>query len=283
MAAAEPLTVRSGRVRQARRLAVRRVRQRQRRFLAEGPLTVREALGRPDLVVEVLATESATARHDDLRAAAAAGEVRWTVVDVDVLAAVADTVTPQGVVAVCHFVDVSLADALAAAPAPRLVAVGVDVGDPGNAGTVLRCADAVGADAFVLAGESVDPYNPKAVRAGAGSLFHLPVVAGVEPAIAVAAARTAELQVIAADGAAGVDLDDAEARGLLGKPTAWLFGNEAHGLTDAGRALADELVAVPLYGRAESLNLAAAAAVCLYASARAQRRSGAVPNQPDLG
>ncbi len=124
---------------------------------------------------------------------------------------------------------------------------------------------------MVFCGEGVDPYNPKAVRASVGSLFHLPVAIEPDPAPAVAAARAAGLRVLAADGAADLDLDSAEASGLLGAPTAWLFGNEAHGLDPATTALADVAVGVPLYGRAESLNLATAAAVCLYASARVQR------------
>jgi TrmH family RNA methyltransferase len=148
------------------------------------------------------------------------------------------------------------------------------VGDPGNAGTLLRCADAAGAEAVVLAGAGVDPYNPKAVRASAGSLFHLRLAVDADPAAAVAAVRCAGLQVLAADGAAATDLDGAERQGLLARPTAWLFGNEARGLPAAVTALADTSVAVPLHGRAESLNLAAAAAVCLYASARVHRLVG---------
>ncbi len=143
-----------------------------------------------------------------------------------------------------------------------------NVRDPGNAGTVLRSADAAGADAVLFAGSSVDPYNSKCVRASAGSLFHLPVVTGLPVADAVAALRRAGLRVLAADGRAARTLDDLQDDGLLREPAAWLFGNEAWGLPEDLLALADESVAVPIYGRAESLNLAAAAAVCLYASAR---------------
>ncbi|CAN5904174.1 RNA methyltransferase [soil metagenome] len=240
--------------------------------MAEGPQAVREALARPDLVVEVLATADAARRHPELARRAAVGGAAWTEVTADVVAAVADSVTPQGVLAVCRFLDGPVADVLPGGS--RLVLIGVDVRDPGNAGTLLRCADAAGADAVVLTGESVDPYNPKAVRASAGSLFHLPLAVEPDPAAAVAAARAAGLQVLAADGAGEVSLDEAESRGLLGPATAWLFGNEAHGLSPDGLAGADEVVAVPLYGCAESLNLAAAAAVCLYASARVQRHGG---------
>lgn len=251
---------------------MRRVRRQQRRFLAEGPQAVREALSRPAVVTEVLANVEASARHRELHGLAAAAAVPWTEVTDDALAAIAGTVTPQGVAAVCRFLDVPTAEVTSGLP--RLLAVGVDVRDPGNAGTLLRCADAAGADGVVLCGTGVDPYNPKAVRASAGSLFHLPVAVDPDPAAVVAALRDAGLLVLAADGAATTDLDDAERRGLLARPTAWLLGNEAHGLTDDVRELCDEAVAVPLHGRAESLNLAAAAAVCLYASARAHRLVG---------
>lgn len=224
------------------------------------------ALAEPANVVEVFAT---TDSDRQLRDQATAAGVRWSEVAGEVVAAVADTVTPQGVVAVCRFLEVSL-DQLLTVDA-RLVVVGVDVRDPGNAGALLRCADGVGADGVVLSGASVDPYHPKVVRASAGSLFHLPVVVHPDPPSLAAVVRAAGLQVLAADGSAPTDLDHAEHRGLLARPTAWLFGNEAHGLPADVRALADETVAVPLYGRAESLNLTAAAAVCLYASARARR------------
>jgi TrmH family RNA methyltransferase len=175
-----------------------------------------------------------------------------------------DSVSPAGVVAVCRYVDVPLAEAVSGA---RLVAICADVRDPGNAGTVIRCADAAGADAVVLAGRSVDLYNPKTVRATAGSLFHLPVAVEPSADAAVRAARAAGLAVLAADGAGERDLYDAP----LGGPTAWLFGNEAWGLPDELAALADHRVAIPIHGRAESLNISTAAALCLYESARAQR------------
>ena len=135
---------------------------------------------------------------------------------------------------------------------------------------MIRCADAAGADGVVLAGDSVDPYNPKTVRASAGSLFHLPVSQTPDPYAAVRAAQDAGLQVLAADGGGEVDLHDAG--DLLRAPTAWLFGNEAHGLPAELAAAADHRVRIPIHGRAESLNLSTAAALCLYESARVQRR-----------
>lgn len=243
--------------------------------MAEGPQAVGEALRWSERVgggvVEVYATAAAGDRHADLRDLAGERQVPWHLVDADVLDTVASTVHPQGVVAVCPFLDVALDVALDGAP--RLVAVGVDVRDPGNAGTLLRCADAAGADAVVLAGDGVDPYNPKAVRASAGSLFHLPLAVARDPREVLRGLVAAGLQVLAADGAATLDLEAAEDAGMLARPTGWLFGNEARGLPGSIVEEIDASVAVPLLGRAESLNLAAAAAVCLYASARAQRRA----------
>jgi TrmH family RNA methyltransferase len=238
-------------------------------FLAEGPQAVREALALPGCVVEVFATAAATARYADLEETAGGQDVSWWTADDAAIAGLTETVTPQGVVAVCHAVDVPLSSVLD--KRPTLVAICANVRDPGNAGTVIRCADAAGADAVVLAGSSVDPHNGKVVRASVGSLFHLPVVSGVPVGEAVAGLREAGLQVLAADGT-GADLDGLVDEGRLARPTAWLFGNEAWGLPSDDAALADEVVAVPIYGRAESLNLATAAAVCLYASARDLRR-----------
>jgi TrmH family RNA methyltransferase len=198
-----------------------------------------------------------------------AGDVH--LVSGEVLAALAQTVTPQGMVGVAPLRDVPLPDVVAARP--RLVAVLAAVRDPGNAGTVLRAADAAGADAVVFTDRSVDPYNGKCVRASAGSLFHLPFCSGVPAGEVVAALRGVGVQVLAAAGDADDDLDDLAEDGSLEPPTAWLFGNEAWGLPDDVRRLADRAVRVPIHGRAESLNIAAAATLCLYASARAHRRS----------
>ncbi len=217
-------------------------------------------------MVEIFATPAATEQYADL--AAVAGDLPWTLVDDRALASLSDSVSPAGVVALCRHLDRPLADLLETPR--RLVALCADVRDPGNAGTVVRCADAAGADAVVLAGSSVDAYNPKTVRASVGSLFHVPVAVEPDAAAAVRAARAAGLTVLAADGAGEVDLFESDE--LLARPTAWLFGNEAWGLPEELAALADHRVRIPIHGRAESLNLSTAAALCLYASARAQRR-----------
>jgi RNA methyltransferase, TrmH family len=233
---------------------------------------VAEALNYGARVTDLFVTVPARARHDDLVTAIAAAGIPVHLVSGEVMGELAQTVTPQGLLAVCGFVDVPLAAvAPAGTPAPALVALLANVRDPGNAGTVLRTADAAGARAVIFADASVDPYNGKCVRASAGSLFHLPVVAGARLADAVAAMREAGLRILAADGRAARSLDDPAVQARLSEPTAWMFGNEAWGLPPELVALADEPVAVPIYGKAESLNLAAAVAVCLYASARAQR------------
>lgn len=270
------LTATSRTVKSARRLTGRNHRARERQFLAEGPQAVREALahrtadrtGGRSSVVEVFATPDSEQRHPGLVAAAAAAGVPWHPVPEQVLETLAQTVTPQGVVAVCCFLDQPLETVLS--PAARLAALCANVRDPGNAGAVIRCADAAGADAVVLAGTSVDPYNGKCVRASAGSLFHLPLAVGPSVEQTVDAAHAAGLTVLATDGNGDVDLFEAERSGLLSQPVGWLFGNEAWGLPSELAALADHVVRVPILGRAESLNLAAAAAVCLYASARVQ-------------
>lgn len=270
MAGRELTSLRSPRVKSARRLAKRAFRQRERRFLAEGPQAVREALALPGGVLsELFTTADAESRHADLVAAAERAGVPVLRVSGEVMAELAQTVTPQGLLAVCGFVDVALPAALA--PGPRLVTVLAHVRDPGNAGTVLRTADAAGSDAVVFTDASVDPYNGKCVRASAGSLFHLPVVVGPRFDTLIPELRKAGLTVLAADGAGTTTLDAAIDDGLLARPAAWVFGNEAWGLPEEILRHVDEIVSVPIHGRAESLNLATAAAVCLYASARAQR------------
>jgi TrmH family RNA methyltransferase len=276
---------RSDRVRAVRRLAGRSARERAGRFLAEGPQAVREAVAAHAAAVadgaapgrgavrELYLTAEAAARHHELATTARRVGLEPREVTADVLAAMTGdegTVTPQGLLAVCDTVDVPLQAALDARPG--LVAVLTEVQDPGNAGTLIRAADAAGAGAVLLTGGSVDVHNPKCVRSTAGSLFHLPIATSVPLADAVAGLRQQGTRVLAADGEGATDLDDALDAGDLTGPTAWLFGNEANGLPSEALELADDVVRVPLYGRAESLNVAAAAAVCLYATARAQRK-----------
>jgi len=258
-----PLTAGNSRVKEARKLSRRSERSERRLFLVDGPNAVEGALELPDRVVEVFATPDAATRYAGLLA-----DAQVTLVDERALASLSHSVTPAGVVAVCRFLDVDLPELTSDRGSP--VVVCADVRDPGNAGTIIRTADAVGAAGVVLAGTSVDLYNEKTVRATAGSLFHLGLTIDDDAAGVVARLQGEGYRVLAADGAGEVDLFDADE--VLTGQIAWLLGNEARGLPDDLAALADHRVSIPMLGRAESLNLATAAAVCLYASARAARR-----------
>jgi TrmH family RNA methyltransferase len=259
----ELLTERSARIVAARKLTRRTSRDDAGLFLAEGRQAVAEALADPDGVREVFATESAAGAHRDLLAATA---VPVRLVTDKAAATLSETVTPQGLVAVCALRDVP-ADRLTDAP-PRLAVALAELADPGNAGTVLRTADACGAGAVVFGSGSADPYGGKAVRASAGSLFHVDVVRGAPLEPLIGALRTAGVTVLAADGGGEAALDELGPR--LAGPVLWLFGNEARGVPPELAALADARVRIPMRGRAESLNLAAAAAICLYTTQLAQ-------------
>jgi TrmH family RNA methyltransferase len=239
-------------------------RRRTGRFLVEGPNLVEAALRR-GVVRDVFVSDSARRRFDAMLADAG---VPVHPVTERAAKALSDTVTPVGLVAVCEQFGPALQDVLARRP--RLVAVAVGVSEPGNAGTLIRLADAMGADAVVLAGHSVDPYNAKCLRASAGSVFAVPVVVAPDTAAAVTALARAGLAVLATTVDGETDLD--EAGPLLSGPTAWLFGPEAHGLPDDVATAASHRVRIPMAGHAESLNVAAAAAICLYQSFLARRR-----------
>lgn len=274
------LTDRSARIVATHKLLRRARRAESGQFLADGAQAVREAVAaereRGGTVHEIYVTAAGSARNTQIVRDAFDAGITVTEVTERAAAKISDAVTPQGLTARCALpagaaadADQSLADVLGRAP--RLVAVLVETADPGNAGTVIRLADAAGADAVILAGDAVDPWGPKAVRASAGSIFHLPVLRAADPTELVGRLSADGLSVLATTGYAETDLDSAIAGGLLELPTAWLFGSEAHGLTGAVIAAADAAIRVPIHGRAESLNLAAAAAVCLYASASVQR------------
>lgn len=288
-------TERTPRVVAARKLLRRAGRERAGRFLAEGAQAVGAALASatspattPDAITgtdeaaghsagghrvprvfEVFATEAAAARNVELLAVASAAGIPVCTITERAAATLSETVTPQGLLAVCGRIDVSLADALAGAP--RLVVVLLEASDPGNAGTVIRVADAAGADAVVLAGDAVDPHNGKCVRGSAGSVFHLPVAVERDVARVLAECQRSGLRLLAATADGERDLFAAATSAMLAGPTAWLFGSEAHGLPAHVAAAADDRIRVPIYGRAESLNLATAASVCVYATAHAQR------------
>lgn len=286
------------RVKDIAKLATRSVRTKKKQFLVEGSQAVREALKahlENPVLDAVYITEAAFERHDDIAelmeevhgtpTPEAGRKVFMRMVTDEVLDAMAGAVTPQGVLAVSFMLDKTPADIWGAdAINPHLVAVLARVQDPGNAGTIIRTADAAGADLVVLSKGTVDVYNPKVVRSTAGSIFHVPMISGVELEEFAEDAKAQGIGVLAADGYGKVnlhDLEDAAAAKRLGvelenKPkydlsrkTMWLFGNEAQGLSPEEKRLANTRVAVPVHGSAESLNVSIAAAVCLYASARA--------------
>lgn len=258
------------------------VRNRRQQFLAEGPQSATEAirahLGLLTLspaaasfwpehhtVAEVYYTPRLASTHPEIQALIARLGRNVFVAETadEVLQAMSDAVVHQNIIAVINLPS----GGEAPSPEAQLVAGLIRVQDPGNAGTIIRAADAAGADCVLATTQTVDVYNPKTVRSTAGSLFHLPVYTNVDLAQFI---QDYQGQVLAADGYGDVMLDQAD-RSLLTEPTAWLFGNEARGLNSRELKLATARVAVPLYGLAESLNVATAATICLYSSAMAQR------------
>lgn len=257
------------------------VRNRRQQFLAEGPQSAGEAiqahLGLLDLsseahkfwpkgrtVVEVYYTPELASRHPELMnfVQQLQPEVFVSETSGRVLQAMSDAVVHQNILAVVNLPSSDLAPP----PTAQLIAGLVRLQDPGNAGTIIRTADAAGTDYVFTTQQTVDVFNPKVVRSTAGSLFHIPVYVDVD---LQSFRSTYQHQILAADGYGDVRLDQTTTS-VLSQPTAWLFGNEARGLDDDALALADARVAVPLYGLAESLNVATAATICLYSSAMAQ-------------
>jgi len=259
----EALTERSARIVAARKLTRRAGRDAAGLFLAEGRQAVVEALADPSGVREVFATEAAAAAHRELLSST---PVPVRLITEKAAAGLSETVTPQGLVAVCHLPDVPT-DRLRTTP-PRLAVALAGINDPGNAGTVLRTADACGAGAVVFGAGSVDPFGGKVVRSGAGSHFHLDVVRSAPLPELIPSLRATGVTVLVADGGGEATLP--EAGELLAGPVLWLFGNEARGVPADLAELADARLRIPMRGRAESLNLAAAAAICLYATQAAQ-------------
>lgn len=259
---------RAARVRRVASLARKKERVAQGRFVVEGPQAVRELLAHRPALAEVVYASMGTEQwqHEVDRLASDAGVHVERATD-EVIAEMSETVNPQGVVAVARTWKADLARVLEGA---RLVAILHEIRDPGNAGTVLRAADAAGADAVIFAGESIDPFHPKVVRSTTGSLFHLSVAVTSSLGEAIDAVRAAGLTTLAAD-VRGTDVLVARSEGVLAGPVAWVFGNEARGLSETDRALTDRSLRLPIYGEAESLNLATAASVLLYETAFSQR------------
>jgi TrmH family RNA methyltransferase len=255
------LSERSARVVQAAKLQRRAERTASGRFLAEGPNLI-EAAARAGAVQEVFATELAAQRYQPMLTGLA-----LSVVTDRAMKSLSETVTPAGLVGVCERPAADLAAVLAGNPG--IIVVGADLADPGNAGTLIRLADAMGAAAVVFSGESVDPYNGKCVRSSAGSIFSVPLVLEASTAGLIDRLQGGGIRVLATTLTGELSLDDAD--DLLGAPTAWIFGREAHGLPDEIAVRADHRVVIPMARGVDSLNVAVAAAICLYQSARAQR------------
>jgi TrmH family RNA methyltransferase len=252
-------SIRNPKVAAAVRLKKRAFREEDRRFLVEGAQGVGEALEHPGHLLTLFVGDDL----DPLAVRARQAGVEVHQVSSDVMTKLTSTVTPQGIVGVSRFVDVA-PDTI---PTDGCVAVLHQVRDPGNAGTVLRSADAAGAGAVVFSTSSVDAYNPKTVRSSAGSIFHVPIVRGEATASVVAGVRDRGMRILAMDAHGDEDLYAVD----LGSPVVFVFGNEAHGLPQDVLAHADATVRVPHRGKAESLNLAAAATVCLFEWARRRR------------
>lgn len=251
-------STRNARVKAAAALSRRRERRGTGRHLVEGPHAVMEALA-AGAVETLFATEDGLAGLDTPPAG-----VEVVVVAEHVLAHLADTATPQGLVGVATDVTVGL-DGL---PAGGLVVVLDRLTEPGNVGGIVRTADAAGAAGVVCTAGCADVLGPKAVRAAVGSTYHLPIVVGVEVASVAAELRARGRRLLGLDADAAdsvLDLDRGEAALAL------VLGNEAHGLAPDAIAHLDGLVAVPMPGAAESLNVAAAAAVAIYAAATGLR------------
>jgi RNA methyltransferase, TrmH family len=255
-------SVKNPKVAAAVRLRKRSFREAEGRFLVEGAQGVREALesaGGLDVLFTTQGSEPVVSRARDLG-------VDVQEVSEDVMSKLTATVTPQGLVGVAPYRDIALSQM----PSDGCLCVLHEVRDPGNAGTVLRSADAAGAGGVIFSETSVDLYNPKTVRASAGSIFHLPVAKGLDTADAVASLKGRGFRVLAMAADGESDLYRSDMTG----PVAFLFGNEAHGLPAKVRPLADQVVRVPIAGKAESLNLAAAATVCLFEWARRRNSAG---------
>jgi len=260
----EAFTERTPRIVNAAKLLKTAQRKKTHQFLAEGENSVEAAIA-TGAATDLFVTEQAAEKFEEIVRTAGYMNVYTHPITDRAAKSLSDTVTTTGIFALCN--DVLWTVGKAVNSRSRLVSVPVETREPGNAGTLIRVADAVGADAVVFAGETVDPQGPKVVRASAGSLFHVPVARNVNIDDVLGQLRSQGLQILATAADGEVDLDDAGE--LLSRPTAWLFGNEAHGLGEELLDKADHRVRIPIRGRAESLNLATAASICLYESSKA--------------
>jgi TrmH family RNA methyltransferase len=263
---AEPIGARHPSMQRLRRLSRRRsARTADGAFVIDGPTLVAEALDAGVAVVEVVAEPGCPDELLD-RARAAGAVVHRAATGT--LARVVDTVTPQPVAAVAGLPPATPADAVARMGPLALVLVGV--ADPGNAGTLLRSAEAAGAGAVVFCDDAVDPYGPKCVRSSAGSVFRLAVVREADGGAVLRALAAAGVPTVATLARGAPAYDEADLAG----PVALVLGNEAHGLPPAAAAAVDAAVTIPMEGRTESLNVGMAGTVLCFEALR-QRRARA--------
>lgn len=255
-------SIASPRVTSIRKLQQRRHRDDRGVFVVEGCASVEAALAHGH-VRELWLTEAAVADQAELVELAQKHRSLLIVMSEAVNAAVGRTQSPPGIIAVVDQVGISLQALLLSGP--RRLMILHEVNDPGNAGTIVRTADAAGYDGVIFTAGSVDPMNEKCVRATAGSIFTMPVCVGGELTDISDALSQAKISVLATDPLAQLELGSAQVRQLLSAPFAWLLGNEARGLEQSAMAAAAATVAIPMPGNTESLNLAVAAGLCIYA------------------
>ncbi|QPK84132.1 RNA methyltransferase [Corynebacterium qintianiae] len=265
----QAFTERTPRIVNAAKLHRAAARKKAGQFIVEGSNSVEAAVA-TGAATDVFVTESAAGEFADIVTTAGYMEVYTHAITDSAARHLSDTVTSTGIFAVCKPALWSVGQALRGGP--QLVAVCVETNDPGNAGTLIRIADVCGADAVIFAGDTVDPESSKAVRSSAGSLFHLPVARSRKIADVMGQLRAAGLKIAATTMGGEVSLD--AAGDMLQQPTAWLFGNEAHGLPRELIDAADYRVSIPIRGHAESLNLATAAAMCMWESSKALSQPG---------
>ena len=249
------------RVKRARKLRERHGRAKAGLFVAEGPHVVEAALEAGAAVREVFCTEGFVERHAALAARLeGSGWPLWLVSEA-LMGSLAATEQPQGVVAVGE----QLEDAGVPPVAAGLLVLALEgVGDPGNVGTAIRSAHAAGASLVVLGRGCCDLHNPKTVRASAGGVFGVPVMAADDLGGVLRSLRSAGARVVAAEPGAARACWEEDLRG----PTVLVVGSEAHGLSAEADAHADVRVRIPMPGGAESLNAATAAGVLLYEAVR---------------
>ena len=261
----QAFTERTPRIVNAAKLHRSSARKKANAFLVEGENSVDAAVS-TGAATDIFVTERAAEKFAEIVTAAGYMDVYVHPITDRAAKSLSDTQTTSGLFAVCKPVLWSAGKILNGKP--KLLAVPVETSEPGNAGTLIRTSDAMGADGVIFAGETVDPLGSKVARASAGSLFHIPTARDTNVKDVLGKLRAANLQILATAPQGDATLDEVD----LTKPTAWLFGNEAHGLSPALLDAADIRIKIPLRGRAESLNLATAASICLYESAKAQNR-----------